>query len=241
MKIHHRLRCIAKASRPGFTRWELCAVLAAVFLLMALGLPMLAGTRQASDTAQCQNNLRRMGMAAQMKAMELGNEFHWRVIVQEGGLLSTQARNANAWFDFFFLTNELREAKILACPADRGTRPANSFSELSSPAFRNNAVSYTINLHASAWEPGVPIYFDRNLNLFGPAGCSEAFVNNTLRFRTSSAYGPTWTSAVHGFQGNMVQGDGSAYQTSDDRFRDAMRGRNMEQIVHVLPGNTSTP
>ena len=225
-------------ARVAFTRVELCACLAAGALLVLFTLPALATSQSRGQVAQCLNNLRQMGRAVQMWASDFEGQTPWRTPVANGGLLPAAGslRAALAWSEYLFLSNQLSTPRILACPAERGKLIASDFSELAlNPLFRNNAVSYLLNLETFVDDPQGLLFGDRNVQLTSAFNCS-ARVNNTLGFYLPTVANQGWTNAVHGLRGDIVLMDGSVSEASSDQLRAAMaQSRNDNgQYVHLL-------
>ncbi len=64
-----------KRPAPAFTLIELLVVIAIIAVLAALLLPALAGAKLRACSAQCQSNLRQLGIAHAAYVSDFGNEF----------------------------------------------------------------------------------------------------------------------------------------------------------------------
>ncbi len=116
---------------------------------------------------------------------------------------------------------------------------ARDFSELLSAPFRNNGISYILNLESFAEYPGGLLFGDRNAQFAAVAYACSARVNNTVGFYLPPFANQGWTNAVHGLSGNIVVMDGSVSETSGDQLRAAM-GKSRDdssQYVHLLKPN----
>lgn len=214
---------------------ELLFTVAALAMVAACALPALAGSPARSQLAQCLNNLRQIGRAMQMFSGEHGNQLSWRTPAQDGGEYLNTTRPGNAWVEYAFLSNQVVTPRILACPADTGVRVASQWPEYTSPPFRNNAISYPVNLHAAGEQPTAPLATDHNLRVQADGPCGLANVNNTWAFNPSNPQAG-WTNTVHGLQGNIVQVDGSVATTSSETLRKAFANSQGgdQSSVHIL-------
>ena len=222
-------------SMSAFTRLEFLAALFSVGVLCMLALPMLANTRPRSDRVTCLNNLRRIGHAEHLWAIEHNDQMPWWVDLSEGGTRGANLQN-NVWFNYGIMTNELVTPMILACPSDPGTRMARDFSALAGGFFhsgnKNNSVSYFIGLHSFLTSADWSLGYGRGVVQKAMAG------DRNLRptaLNQSCESGPTvaaavlpgssqaaWTNAIHGVVGNVLMIDGQVLQSSNARFLDVI-------------------
>jgi len=185
------------ASRPAardaqaFSRLELAAVLGALGLVALLAVPVLANQRERSARALCVNNLRLAGQGLEQWGTEHSGRLPWRTRWCEGGTqrnLSCPAETPpppwaglenSSWFQWSWISNELRTPKILACPSDAQRRAASRWSFTPSggfthPTYQNNAVSYLLGLDVFPEHPDGLLAGDRNVRFPGfDASCSS--------------------------------------------------------------------
>ena len=219
----------------AFTRLELVAVVAGVALLGAVALPLLGSTRSEAEHATCLNNLRQVGRALQMWGADHGNQPPWRTPQSQDGLRPDAGLvPGNAWFDYYYMSNELVTPRILVCPADVGARAANNFSDYTAIEFRGNGTSYFINIHTASEFPRSALFGDRNVQASTTGtDCSLGNIRSTYAVNATNV---RWTNAVHGLQGNLVLMDGSVSTTTSEELRQAFRLYEDENgfVSHVL-------
>ena len=227
------------AARPAardaqaFSRLELAAVLAALGLVALLAVPSLANQRERSARVQCVNNLRLAGQAFEQWGTEHGGRVPWRTLWCEGGTMLVgpcppgtpqppwAGLNNNAWFQWAWLSNELRTPKILACPSDAQKRPASVWGFTTNGGFthanyQNWAVSYFLGLDVFPEHRDGLLAGDRNVRFSGIDGSC------------SSGIGPAWSvhrgrsggigSGLHVEAGNFLFLDGRVEELSSQAF-----------------------
>ena len=117
-----------------------------VFSLVVLGLllPALSKAKQRAQRVgmepigqrnNCQNNLRQVGLAFKVWALEHNDHFPFNVSTNAGGTLELCAMgrdgyDTNAIAHFRVIANELGTPSLLVCPNDSNKRPAADFSNL---------------------------------------------------------------------------------------------------------------
>jgi hypothetical protein len=150
-----------------------------------------------------------------------GNHFEeppWLTLVSDGGTRpDTGGKAGAAWVEYLSLSNELVAPRVLACPADTRVKIASEWSAgpnaLLNAAFRQQAISYLMGLHANAIRPTALVAADFNIWLSGPEGCGPAAVNNASSIRTIVGSPPPnairWTNGPHLSAGHLLVVDGS--------------------------------
>ena len=230
------LRETGRASRDGLTITEVCCTLAALALLLTVTLPALGMSKGRSQRVVCANNLSRIGQATAMWANEHDNRRpmmvpYWEGGIQTSGILGTPPPgtppfqwgplNNQAWFHYFWLSNELVTPKVLLCPSETSPnkRPAGDWSLSSTtgllhPNFRANSVSYVVAHSYSESDRGL-VSADRNLPYtISFTSCSYGLQG--LRGITPGGSVSSWLSlgqgVLHTPEGNLLFKDGSVEQ-----------------------------
>ncbi len=132
-------------------------------LLIAKGADVDGWSWEKAQTIRCVNNLKQIGIATRIYAIDNQDRFSWQVPQSQGGtaeiaqprsdtdaLLDNDGKpifDANAWQHFLALSNELSNPKVLRCPNDESRTQANTFQSTPSKwagsiPFDKNSVSY---------------------------------------------------------------------------------------------------
>jgi hypothetical protein len=230
-------------SGQAFTRIDLIVLVFIVCLGVALANPLFTShSRARSDTLVCQANLAEIGRAFHIWGTDYEDRYPFMVPTNEGGVRG-HFLSPNAFIHFASLSNSLGTAKLLACPADTNTvRRAKDFSAspdggLLNPAYRNDAVSYFVGVHAQHHLPRSFLSGDRNIEPRVVQSCSvtahpvhaiESYSNND---------GSRWTEQIHAARGNLLFNDGSVEETTTAQLRYAVRNPE-DDLPGGLRGST---
>jgi len=146
--------------RSAFTLVELLVVIAIIALLVTLLLPAVQAAREAARRAQCQNNLRQIGLAlhnyhAANSKLPYGSPTCCTGPATNGNIWTTSIfpfLEENSLHDQFDWTGNLRDAKhselvktpvsIFICPS--GSRASN-------PVFADRFAAHNVNPAAGLW------------------------------------------------------------------------------------------
>jgi hypothetical protein len=189
--------------------------------------------------AICLNNLRQVGRAMLSWNAEHGAADPWRVdFSAEGTRNHPSGLQNNLWFQFTWVSNELRTPRILACPSDSLVKVASDFGFSSNgylhATMRNAASSYFLGIDSRPDSPQTVLSGDRNARL-GPAsgGCSSG-LNPVYQIdpRTTG-----WNETnLHGPIGNLLFHDGRVELQSSAGLRQALEPGLVDEngAMHLL-------
>jgi len=93
------------------------------------------GAEQFGERTSCQNNMRQVGLAFKVWALEHNDRFPFNVSTNSGGTLELctpgdDGFEKNALAHFRVISNELGTPNLLVCPNDSSKQAASSFSDL---------------------------------------------------------------------------------------------------------------
>jgi hypothetical protein len=134
----------------------------------------------------------------------------------------------DAYIHFTALSNYMSPVVLIdSAEVGRNKRVAQNWSfspegGFLNGAFRNNAVSYMLGVHALVSEPTGILTGDRNLLFNGVSSCAYGFAQ-VLRLDVFFSPRSYWTNGNHGTFGNVLLNDGRVEFTSSERLNDILR------------------
>jgi hypothetical protein len=212
---------VSRFREHAFTRVELTAVIAGISLLGLVLLPAFANSDAGSERAVCFNNLRLIGKAVHSWVGDSPSQKPaWWTPVAEGGTVIVP-KPGNAWYEFVSYSN-YASPRILACPSDKGVKPARDWSEF--VMLRQGALSYTLGPHAGREGSPENTWLSSDFNLRrdpGVSGCSSGMANVHL-FNLAPSSALAWTNAVHVNSGHVLLYNGAVEFTATPRLRELL-------------------
>ena len=231
----------------AFTRLELLALLMALAFLAVIVIPVLANPRPRAERATCVNNLRLIGLGFQIWGNDHGEGPPFRTPFAQGGLRDAPAAYPiqSVYYQFAWISNELRTPKILACPSDPTARVASDWSlnpngGLRSTYFQNKSVSYFLGLEIFPDFSQQILAGDRNMMTNGLANfCSSGLWVAASSINTPISPSIVWTAAIHDESGNLLLNDGRVEEVRSAGLRRALSnmqpdGSGSSGRVHFL-------
>src|SRR5262249_21310250 len=176
----------------------------------------------------CSNNLKQIGLAFNIWALDNGDQFPMAVSTNEGGTKEL-CSGRNAFAHFAVMSNELSTPAVLVCPNDTNRhRPTNFTSDLN-----NSKVSYFVGFDATSTNATMLLSGDRNLT----NSCRQT--NGILMVRPGDT--PGWTHKLHNVQGNFLFADGSVQQVSNKMITQAFLGGYAAGFLGVYTNRLAMP
>src|SRR5947207_1978216 len=208
------MRCSAYSKcRDAFTLTELLILVAVLAILTAVLLPALSRPHHCYHPA-CANNLKQIGLAFKMWALDNGERFPMSVSTNDGGTMEL-CSGTNVAVHFAVMSNELSTPKLLVCPEDKERTWATNFHS----NLNNSKLSYFVGLNSEPANLSLWLSGDRNLT----SNCHPT--NGILALRPGDK--AIWTRELHNAKGNILLVDGSVQMVSNINFHAVPKGTEM--------------
>ena len=197
----------------GFTLVELLVVIAIIALLAGLLLPALSQAKEKARRIKCISNLKQIGLAFRLFAMDHEGYYPWHTDPALGGTFGPLA--ALAWTNFMAASFELDTPKILVCPSDSAKiSTVNDWPSFKAWTNENRALSYFTGLDGYEQIPEAFVAGDRNIS-GAPADPCHSVSNSGVSAQELKAGNTTaaWTNSIHKRIGEIALADGSVQGT----------------------------
>lgn len=227
----------------GFTLIDLLIVIAVLFILVVMLLPAHTGNKAKPERIICTNNLKQVGLAFRIWAVDHQDTNPMQISVTNGGAMEA-VLSGNIVAVFQVMSNELSTPKILFCPTDKKRTQATTFDrsdpsigKWGSTLFSGNTnLSYFVGLDAKDTSPSMFLSGDDNFliggtNIYAMGGSPAPSGILSLTTNTPIA----WADTRHLKQGNVGLADGSVQGFSTSALRNALANTGVETNRLALP------
>jgi competence protein ComGC len=218
------MRLSARGSSKAFTLVEVLVILVTLGLLAAVFIPNFAKARRQALAKACSNNLKMVGFAFRVCAVDSSGDWPMRVPIAAGGTKELVG-SGQVFIHFRTMSNELATPKVLVCPQDKAKTVAKDFTS----GFSDANVSYFVGTDAEEVCPQMFASGDRNLAFRGQAISPGLFVVATNNPSLS------WTRAIHNSCGNITLADGSVQFYDSTLLRAAVQNQGVPTNRLAIP------
>jgi len=194
----------------GFTLVDVLLMVAAFSILTFVFLPDLSRRRHTRCRMACSNNLKQIGLAFKVWALDNNDKFPMQVAVTNGGTMEF-VDSGSVYVHFLVMSNELSTPRLLICPqeTDSNRVAASTFSQNLSnsspntvPFTNDNNVSYFVAVDAQETYPQMVLVGDGNISIDGRRATRGLNAIGTNRI-------VAWQKPRHDGFGNVGLADGS--------------------------------
>ncbi len=207
---------------PAFARRELLVVIAAVVILAAVFLPSRIHLKSSTNRAYCVHHLEHIGRSFNLWAADHEHLYPMSYYLGEHGEME-YADETNFPFYFQAMSNQLRMASVLACPADEDRKFTTNFTT----GFDHTHISYFIGLDAAQDKPASFLAGDRNISN------GTAAKNGILGVTTNQPV--RWGEGLHGSHGNVALVDGSVLELNSRQLKQALAATTLATNRLLIP------
>ena len=205
----------------AFTLTELLVVIGIIAVLAAILLPALASASHKSRQTACFNNLHQVGLGFASFSLDHEGKYPMQLSERlEGSMeynqseIITNTEFSRAFQHFAALSNQVPNAKIFTCPADRKRKPALNYAE-----FSGTNLSYWVNPKAPPHSTLAILAGDWNLTV----ATQDVRIQPILSFNKQ----------VHRWKGSVLFADGRVELTR------AFAYAKPEPVVEVAAASTN--
>jgi prepilin-type processing-associated H-X9-DG protein len=200
----------SKANIRGLTLLDTLVVLLVLFILAAMLLPHLAGSRR-SPVIACYGQLKQIDLGFSIYCNDNGWKYPMQISVTNGGTREFIA-GGHPLPHFQKLSKYIPAPQILACPLDKARPAVTNYQALT-----DLNISYFINADVTANDPAHSILAgDRFLQVD-----SRSVKPGLFLLTTNLNLG--WTPKLHGGFGTLAFADGHVEMTSSTNLNKVLR------------------
>jgi competence protein ComGC len=219
-RIFHARRAL---STRAMTLIEIICVIVTFGMLVALFLPMLARPRRHTTDMRCRYNLKNIGLAYRIWAVDNNDLFPFEVSTNKGGSLEMSNDLAA---QFLVLSNEIFTPKTLICPRDYALRVEATNWDSLGP----QNISFFVGLDGSQTNVDSILSGDTGFTINGgqaPPGIQRLTATARIEYPKDLHTKP---DAV-----NICMGDGSVPQTSAKKLPQLLAKSHVAINRFILP------